>query len=58
MISELSYQKERETAFRNTSESTNSRASWFSIIQLIVIFGSALFQMQYLRIFFKKKKLI
>jgi len=58
IINELEYQKEREVAFRNTSESTNARAAWFSVFQLVVIVISAFIQMQYLRVFFKKKKLI
>jgi len=58
VIKELEYQKEREIAFRSTSESTNARAAWFSVFQLCVIIGSAFIQMQYLRLFFKKKKLI
>jgi len=58
VISELNYQKERELAFRDTSESTNSRAAYFSVLQLGIIAVSAFVQMQYLKVFFKKKKLI
>jgi hypothetical protein len=58
IIAELDYQKERELAFRDTSESTNSRAAYFSLFQLAIIIGSAFIQMQYLRLFFRKRKLI
>lgn len=58
IISELNYQKQREVAFRDTSESTNARATWFSVLQLSIIAVSTLIQMQYLKSFFRKKKLI
>eukprot|EP01086_Lenisia_limosa_P010226 TRINITY_DN34293_c0_g1_i1.p1 TRINITY_DN34293_c0_g1~~TRINITY_DN34293_c0_g1_i1.p1 ORF type:complete len:217 (+),score=57.21 TRINITY_DN34293_c0_g1_i1:43-693(+) len=55
---ELSYQKDRETSFRNTSESTNSRVMWWSALQLIVVGGSAVFQVFHLKGFFKNRKLM
>jgi len=58
IVNELNYQKEREIAFRDTSESTNTRAAYFSMFQLAVIITSAFIQMQYLKLFFRKKKLI
>jgi len=56
--SEMAYQKEREKVFRNTSESTNGRAAWWSVIQVAIVMVAAFLQMQHLKSFFKKKKLI
>jgi len=56
--SEMAYQKEREKVFRNTSESTNSRAAWWSVIQVAIVVITAFLQMQHLKSFFRKKKLI
>jgi len=55
---ELDYQKTREAAFRDVSESTNSRAVWWSVFQIVIVVGSAVWQMQYLKKFFRKRKLI
>jgi hypothetical protein len=43
---------------RNTSESTNSRVMWWSLLQTIVLIGSGLYQIRHLQTFFKKKKLV
>uniref|UniRef100_A0A6B2LGN4 GOLD domain-containing protein n=1 Tax=Arcella intermedia TaxID=1963864 RepID=A0A6B2LGN4_9EUKA len=56
--SEMAYQKEREKVFRSTSESTNARAAWWSVIQVAIVVATAYFQSQHLKTFFKKKKLI
>jgi len=56
--SELAYQKEREKVFRNTSESTNSRAAVWSVVQTLIVIAAAIVQMQSLKGFFRKKKLI
>jgi len=55
---ELDYQKTREAAFRDISESTNSRAVGWSVFQIVIVVGSAFWQMQYLKKFFRKRKLI
>jgi len=55
--SEQAYQREREEAFRNTSESTNARVMWWSILQTIVLLVSGVWQIQRLKAFFKLKKL-
>ncbi|SCU93186.1 LAMI_0E13520g1_1 [Lachancea mirantina] len=48
----------REAKFRDQSESTNSRIMVWSCIQLIVLFGTCVFQMRYLKNFFIKEKVI
>jgi len=55
--SEQAYQRGREEAFRNTSESTNSRVMWWSIGQTIVLLLSGFWQINRLKTFFKQKKL-
>jgi len=55
---EQSYQRGREVVFRNTSESTNARVTWWSVLQVIVLLASGIFQMRHLKSFFKAKKLV
>ena len=52
------YQREREIAFRNTSDSTNARVQWWSIFQTGVMVLSGLWQITHLKNFFKSKKLV
>ena len=55
---EQAYMKFREMAARNTSESTNARVMWWSLIETILLIGSGLWQINYLKNFFKQKKLV
>ncbi|ORX33521.1 putative ER to Golgi transport-related protein [Kockovaella imperatae] len=54
---EQKYMREVEATFRDASEKTNSRAVWWSIIQIVVLVGAAFGQMRYLRTYFEDKKL-
>eukprot|EP00457_Paulinella_chromatophora_P011759 gb/GEZN01011919.1/.p1 GENE.gb/GEZN01011919.1/~~gb/GEZN01011919.1/.p1 ORF type:complete len:231 (-),score=40.07 gb/GEZN01011919.1/:341-1033(-) len=54
---EQAYQKRREAAFRGTSDSTNQRVMWWSIIQTLFMVASGVFQIFNLKKFFKSKKL-
>jgi hypothetical protein len=47
---EQQYQREREAEFRTLSESTNSRAVWWSIIQMFVLLGTCIWQSRHLRV--------
>lgn len=47
---EQQYQREREAEFRNLSESTNSRALWWSSLQLITLLGACVWQFRHLRV--------
>jgi len=58
IVSDFSYMKSREKLMRDTNESTNSRVLWFSIFSMAVLLGLALWQVFYLKRFFKAKKLI
>ncbi|CAH0478303.1 unnamed protein product [Peronospora belbahrii] len=55
---EMLYMREREAMMRNTNESTNSRVLWFSFISILVLVGMGVWQVLYLKKFFKSKKLI
>lgn len=55
--SEQDYQTSREARFRDTSESTNSRVLWFSLLQTIILIAAGLWQLFMLKRFFKSKKL-
>ncbi|KYR03165.1 emp24/gp25L/p24 family protein [Tieghemostelium lacteum] len=55
---EQSYQRGREQTFRNTSESTNSRVMWWSLLQVVVLVATGVWQMRHLKSFFKAKKLV
>ncbi|CAD6891443.1 unnamed protein product [Tilletia controversa] len=54
---EQQFQREREAEFRNLSELTNSRAMWWSILQLVVLGLTCAWQLTHLRTFFSNKKL-
>lgn len=55
---EMLYMREREAAMRSTNESTNSRVMWFSLASIVVLIGMGVWQVLYLKKFFKSKKLI
>ncbi|KAG8862162.1 emp24p/erv25p- protein [Tulasnella sp. 330] len=53
---EQRYQREREASFRNLSESTNSRATWYTIMQIVVLLCTCAWQMRHLTRFFEERK--
>ncbi|KAK5774771.1 Transmembrane emp24 domain-containing 10 [Gossypium arboreum] len=54
----LLYLKSREAEMRSTSETTNARVAWFSIMSLGICIVVSGLQVWYLKRFFQKKKLI
>jgi len=54
---EQQFQREREHDFRDLSERTNSRAVWWSILQIIVLFTTCAWQLRHLKGFFESKKI-
>ncbi|MBA0743163.1 hypothetical protein Gogos_005877 [Gossypium gossypioides] len=54
----LLYLKSREAEMRSTSETTNGRVAWFSIMSLGICIAVSGLQVWYLKRFFQKKKLI
>ena len=49
---EQQYQREREANFRDLSETTNSRAVWYSIAQIAVIVTTCAWQLRHLKVRF------
>lgn len=55
---ELEYLKIRETRLRDTNESTNRRVKFFSIIVIIALLFFGVWQIIYLRAYFRSKHII
>ena len=53
---EMMFQREREEAHRNTSESTNARVQWFSLLTIAVVLGTAGYQIFALYSYLKRMK--
>lgn len=58
IVDELAYLKNREERLRDTNESTNSRVRNFSVLIIFVLGGLGMWQVSYLRNFFKSKHII
>ncbi|TFK32797.1 emp24/gp25L/p24 family/GOLD-domain-containing protein [Crucibulum laeve] len=54
---EQQYQREREADYRDLSESTNARAVWYSVAQIIVLVGTCAWQLRHLKRFFEDRKM-
>ncbi|KAM5532389.1 hypothetical protein V8D89_013422 [Ganoderma adspersum] len=54
---EQQYQREREAAFRDVSESTNSKAVWYTVAQIGVLIATCAWQMRHLKRFFEERKM-
>lgn len=52
---EQQYQREREVDFRNLSETTNSRAVWYSLLQIAVLVLTCTWQLKHLKRFFQDR---
>lgn len=58
MRAESKYQRLREEEFLATSEITNSRVLWLTLGQTVILIGSGVAQLMYLKRFFQSKKLV
>lgn len=58
IVNDFAYMRKREEQMRSTNESTNDRVLYLSIFSMLVLFALALWQVLYLRRYFKAKKLI
>ncbi|SAL95854.1 hypothetical protein [Absidia glauca] len=58
ILGEMNYLKGREAKLRNTNESTNERVKWFSLLSLFTLISLGVWQILYLRSFFRRKRLI
>ncbi|CAI4039486.1 hypothetical protein SMKI_08G1530 [Saccharomyces mikatae IFO 1815] len=50
--------REKEAEFRNQSESANSKIMTWSIFQFLILVGTCVFQLRYLKNFFVKQKVV
>lgn len=55
---QLRYLKAREERMRDTNESTNARVKWFSIVVVFSLVGFGVWQLFYLRNYFRTKHII
>jgi hypothetical protein len=58
IVTDFAYMKAREEEMRDTNESTNSKVLYFSVFSMCCLLGLAIWQVLYLRRYFKAKKLI
>ena len=58
IVDELTYLKNREERLRDTNESTNRRVRNFSILVIIVLSSLGVWQVNYLKNYFKTKHII
>ncbi|KAG0144228.1 hypothetical protein CROQUDRAFT_47594, partial [Cronartium quercuum f. sp. fusiforme G11] len=58
IVEELDHLKRREAKMRDTNESTNNRINHFAFLTVSVLFSSGVWQIWYLRRFFRCKNLI
>lgn len=58
VVRDFGMMKKREELHRDTNESTNERMLHFSIFSMVCLLGLAVWQVLYLKQYFKKKKLI
>ncbi|EFO28301.1 transmembrane protein [Loa loa] len=58
IVQDFAYMRQREEEMRSTNESTNSRVLYLSIFSMLCLLSLAIWQVLYLRRYFKAKKLI
>ena len=52
------YSRAREEELRDTNESTADRVKWFSLVTIVVLLCLGLWQIFYLKQYFRSKKLV
>jgi p24 family protein delta-1 len=58
IVTEMDYLRAREVKLRDTNESTNTRVKWFGIGTTTLLIGLWVWQIMYLRAYFRSKHLI
>ncbi|KAI1004582.1 hypothetical protein K3495_g3631 [Podosphaera aphanis] len=58
IVSEMDYLRNREQKLRDTNESTNTRVKWFSFSTMGMLISLGVWQIFYLRAYFRSKHLI
>jgi hypothetical protein len=57
-LNEADYQKHKEVDYHDQTEEMNSAALWWPMLQIGILIITGIFQVQYLKYFFKANKLI
>ncbi len=57
-LNEADYQKHKEVDYHMQTEEMNSAALWWPMLQIGILIITGVFQVQYLKFFFKSNKLI
>ncbi|KAF9428606.1 vesicle coat component [Podila epigama] len=58
ILDNMEHLQSREEKMRNTNESTNARVQWFSTLSMVILVTLGVWQIFYLKRFFRKKRLI
>jgi len=58
VIDEMHYMEKREIRMKKTADGTNARIRWFSYVSIAVLMGVTWLQINYLKGYFKKKKVL
>jgi len=58
VVDEMHYMEKRESRMKKTADGTNSRIRYFSYISIAILLGVTWIQIQYLKGYFKKKKVL
>lgn len=58
IVDEMDYLRSREQRLRDTNESTNNRVKWFGLCTTFVLIVLWVWQILYLRAYFRSKHLI
>lgn len=58
VLDEMHYMEKREARMKQTTDGTNSRIRYFSYLSVLVLLGVTYVQIQYLKNYFKKKKVL
>lgn len=58
VVDEMDYLRTREMKLRDTNESTNERVKWFSLGTMGMLVALGVWQVVYLRAYFRSKHLI
>jgi len=58
VIDEMRYMEKRENRMKQTADGTNTRIRYFSYLSIFVLLGVTWIQINYLKSYFKKKKVL
>jgi hypothetical protein len=58
VIDEMHYMEKRELRMKKTADGTNRRIRYFSYVSIVILVGITWLQLQYMKSYFKKKKIL